>query len=189
MKKYIIMSVLLTASGALYAQTASTAQPAAKPESSGTAAAAQEAVQPAQKPAAPTVKVDKLVIAATVEDRIPKGEAATFPGDTKNVFAWTRIVAESVPTKVKHVYYADGKRVAEVELAVNGSPYRVWSSKRVSPGSWKVEVQDENGDVLASSEFTVTAGEAPADKSVAQPAEKPAAEKTAPEKAPQAGSK
>ena len=174
MKKYILISALLAASGALYAQTGTTAQPAAKPEAQGAAPAAAKAGQQAQKPAAPELKVDKLVIASSVENRTPQGEAATFPGDTKNVFAWTRITAESVPAKIKHVYYADGKKVAEVELAINGSPYRVWSSKLVKPGNWKVEIQDEAGTVLASSEFTVTPEAAPAAKAGAQPEEKPA---------------
>lgn len=172
MKKYILLSALLAASGPLYAQTGTTPQPAAKPE-------AKEAAASAQKPAAPAVKVDKLVIASSIEDRTPQGEAATFPGDTKNVFTWTRITAESVPAKIKHVYYTDGKKVAEVELAINGSPYRVWSSKLVKPGNWKVEIQDEDGAVLASSEFTVTPEAAPAAKAGAQAEEKPAAEKAA----------
>ncbi len=194
MKKYILMSALLAASGALYAQTGAAAQPAAKPGTQGTAPAAAKAEQQAQKPAAPAVKVDKLVIASSVENRTPQGEAATFPADTKNVFTWTRVTAESVPAKIKHVYYADGKKVAEVELAINGSPYRVWSSKLVRPGSWKVEVQDEDGAVLASSEFTVTPEAAPAAKAGTQPEEKPAPEKAAPEKtapakAAQTGSK
>lgn len=78
-----------------------------------------------------------------------------FAKDTARVYTWTKVTAEQPPVKIKHVYYAGGKQVGEVELAVNSSPYRVWSSKAVWPGSWKVEAADEAGNVLAALEFTV----------------------------------
>ena len=78
-----------------------------------------------------------------------------FAKDTTRVYTWTKITAEQPPVKIKHVYYAGGKQVGEVELTVNSSPYRVWSSKAVWPGSWKVEATDEAGNVLATVEFTV----------------------------------
>lgn len=133
MKKYILMSAMVAAAACtLYAQG-----------------------EEAEKMATPAVKVEKMVTAAGVEKREPVGEAVTFAKGTARVFTWTKITAEQPPVKTKHVYYADGKRVGEVELTVNSSPYRVWSSKAVWPGSWKVEATDEAGNVLATAEFTV----------------------------------
>lgn len=134
MNKYILASTIMAvAACALYAQG----------ETAGKTAAV------------PAVKVEKVVTAAGVEKKEPVGEAMAFAKDTSRVFTWTRITAEQPPVKIKHVYYFDGKKAGEVELSVNSSPYRVWSSKAVWPGSWKVEVTDEAGAVLATSEFTV----------------------------------
>jgi len=134
MKKYIVMAAIVTtAACALYAQQES-----------------------AEKNSAPVIKVEKIVTAAAVESREPVGETAAFDKTTPRVYTWTKIAAEQTPLKIKHVYYADEKKVAEVELTVNSSPYRVWSSKTVWPGNWKVEVTDEAGTVLATTEFTVS---------------------------------
>lgn len=139
MKKYILMSALVTAAAcALYAQ-------------------AEPAVEKAESP----VKVEKIVTAAAVEKKEPVSETAAFAMGTPRVYTWTKITAEGTPVKIKHVYYAEGKKVSEVELSVNSSPYRVWSSKAVWPGSWKVEVTDESGAVLSSLDFSVS-GEAAA---------------------------
>ncbi|HOI42089.1 MAG TPA: DUF2914 domain-containing protein [Elusimicrobiales bacterium] len=136
MKKYLITSAMLAAAAvALYAQT----------ETAG------EMPEPA------AIKVERILTAAGVEKREPVGETAAFSGDTARVFTWTRISAEQTPTTVTHSYYFGDKKVAQVELAVNSSPYRVWSSKAVRPGDWKVEVTDETGKVLASVTFTVGA--------------------------------
>lgn len=136
MSKHILFSLLMSVSGAAFAQTAAPAE------------------QPAQQPAA-AVKVEKIVNAAAVEKREPVGEAVSFAAG--KVYTWTRVTAENVPARIKHVYYKDGKKAAEIELSVNTSPCRTWSAKTVTPGSWKVEVTDEAGNVLTSAEFTVTA--------------------------------
>lgn len=142
MKKFVLASaVALAAACAVYAQAPATEQPTA-----------------------PAIKVEKILAATGVENRVPVGEAVTFGKAVERVYVWTRITAERTPVKIKHVYYFEGKKAGEIELMVNSSPYRVWSNKSVRPGSWKVEVTDEAGAVLASLEFTVTA------EAAAQPA-------------------
>ena len=134
MKKYLIASLVTVAAAcAVYAQTA-----------------------PAEQKTAPAIKVEKIVTAAGVENREPVNEAASFDKSAGKVYTWTRITSEQVPTKIKHIYYADGKKVFELELSINSSPYRVWSNKTVWPGNWKVEVTDEAGTVLSSVEFTIS---------------------------------
>lgn len=145
MKKYILMSALVTAAAcALYAQV----EPAA------------------EKPESP-VKVEKIVTAAAVDKKEPVDETAAFALGTPRVYTWTKITAETTPARIKHVYYAESKKVSEVELSVNSSPYRVWSSKAVWPGNWRVDVTDENGTVLASLDFSVS-GEAAAQPAKAE---------------------
>lgn len=137
MKKYLIMSAVVTAAAcALYAQT---------PQG--------------EQSAAPGIMVEKIVAAVSVENREPVGGTTVFPKETSRVYIWTKIAAPAAPVKVKHAYYYEGKKVAEVELAVNSSPYRVWSNKLVRPGSWKVDVTDEAGTVLTTLEFSVASEE------------------------------
>ncbi len=134
MKKYLLVSAIVAAAAcAVYAQTA-----------------------PAEQKKAPAIKVEKIVTAASVEKREPVGEAAAFDGAAQ-VYTWTKITAEQLPTTIKHIYYLNGKNVREITLTVHTSPYRAWSVKNVVPGDWKVDVTDEAGNVLATASFTVTA--------------------------------
>ena len=141
---------------------------------------ASEAVAPPPAPAAPAaeapvsaIKVEKIVTAAAIEKKEPLDSATVFDKDTAQVFTWNRIISETVPAKIKHIYYRDGKKAGEITIKIGGSPWRIWSAKNVTPGSWKVEVTDENGAVLAEAAFTVSneaKAEAPA---VETPAEQP----------------
>ena len=119
---------------------------------------------PAEQKAAPVIKVEKIVTAASVVKREPINETASFDSSVTQVYTWTKIIAEQVPTTIKHVYYHNGTKVREIPLAVNSSPYRVWSVKNVFPGDWKVEVADEAGTVLGSVTFTVSETAAAAGK-------------------------
>jgi hypothetical protein len=150
MKKSILASAVIAAFAC--AVSAQTPAPAAQPKP----AAAEQKAAPAEQKAAPEIKVEKIATAAAVENREPVNETAAFEKGVGRVFTWTKVTASQVPARIKHVYYADGKKAGEIELNVNSSPYRVWSSKAVWPGNWKVEVTDEAGNVLSSAEFTVS---------------------------------
>lgn len=122
----------------------------------GLIAGAVQAQAPQEKQQAdPGIKIEKIVAAVSVEKREPVGETLSFPVGTVRVYIWTKITSQVAPVRIKHVYYHEGKKAAEVELAVNSSPYRVWSNKAVRPGSWKAEVTDETGVVLSSLTFSV----------------------------------
>ncbi len=122
---------------------------------SGYAHAQAPAQEPAQTPAAAEIKVEKILTAAAVENREPVNETSAFDKAVGRVYTWTKIVTTEAPVKIKHIYYADNKKAAEIELDIKAKTYRVWSSKSVWPGNWKVEVTDEAGAVLATVTFTV----------------------------------
>jgi hypothetical protein len=107
-------------------------------------------------PAAAAVKVEKVVVAAGVENREATGEATTFGSDVGQVYCWTKLTLTDAPAKVKFVWTMDGKQVYEHPLEIKSSG-RWWASKKVQPGSWKVDVQSESGESLGSAEFTVSA--------------------------------
>jgi Protein of unknown function (DUF2914) len=109
----------------------------------------------AQKEPPKGLSVEKAVAATSVENREPVGEAKEFDASAGQVSCWTKVVAETVPTKIKHVWYVDNQQVFEISLDIKYPSTRTWSTKTVTPGSWRVDVTDEAGNVLTSVNFTV----------------------------------
>ena len=168
-----LVATIVSGFGSLYAaEQAAPAAPAAPAEQAAPAAV------PAAAPAAANVTVEKIAIGTAIENKEISGEAAQFDGSVTRVFCWTKITSDQTPVTVKHVWTADGKKEAEVPLEIKYPAARTWSSKTVWPGSWKVDVTDDQGKVLSSKEFTVT-------KEVAPPA--PAAQAAPPEPPKQVG--
>ncbi len=120
---------------------------------------AEEAAPPqAQAQAqAQTLQVEKIAVGTAIESRELSGAAAEFDASMTRLYCWTKVTASNPPSKIKHLWYADGKKEAEVALDINYPAARTWSSKNVWPGPWKVEVTDEAGAILSSVEFAVKA--------------------------------
>lgn len=115
-------------------------------------AAAQEK---SEKAASQDLKVEKIVVATSVENREPVGENTEFEALVGTVYCWTKITASTTPATIKHVWYLDDQKVFEIPLELKYASTRTWSSKTVSTGNWKVEVTDDAGTVLSSIGFTV----------------------------------
>lgn len=111
----------------------------------------------------------EVKVCTEIVDRMPVGEASSFPASVGQVFVWSRITGGASESTVKHVYSHNGTEVASVELRVNGSSWRTWSSKSILPswtGDWEVKVVDASGATIGSASFTISASEtetAPAD--------------------------
>src|SRR5437867_1672541 len=61
-------------------------------------------------------------------------------------------------TTIHHVWFNGDTQVGDVELHVDGSPWRTWSRKTIPAdwtGAWHVEVRDAAGTVLKRIDFTV----------------------------------
>lgn len=121
-------------------------------------AAAQDtaAQAPAAAPAA-SLTVE-AVITRSVVDRVPQDSGPAFPPDVGQLMFWTKVTGGSPGTVIHHVWFHGDEQVADVELTVNGSPWRTWSRKTVPPewtGAWHVEVRDAAGTVLKRVEFTI----------------------------------
>jgi len=100
-------------------------------------------------------RVEKIVIATSVELRDPLGEAKEFDAAIGRVCCWMRIACADIPQEVNHVWYREGERLAEVPLTVKFPSMRTWSSKNIWPGNWKVCVEDKEGTVLAEVGFVI----------------------------------
>lgn len=101
------------------------------------------------------LKVEKAVAATGVEDREPVGEATEFEASVGRVYCWTKILAETTPTTINHVWYVDDEKVFEIALDINYPSTRTWSLKTIWAGNWRVDVTDDAGTVLSSVSFTV----------------------------------
>jgi len=142
MKKYAIVLAVMTVSAGLACAQDTAAAPVK-------ADAVKPAIQStdAPKPAAPAantpetasaLKVEKIVVAAGVENKEPVGEAVEFSTATATVTCWTKVSGAKEGT-VTHIWYLEGKKEVEVALAITADPMRTWSTKTMKPGSWKVE--------------------------------------------------
>jgi hypothetical protein len=104
------------------------------------------------------LRVEEAVICRAVVDRTPQDSGETFPADVGELFCYTKIFGGSEGTMITHVWKRGGTRMAAVDLGVGGSPWRTWSSKTIDPGwsgAWTVEVQDAQGNVLQTLNFTI----------------------------------
>jgi hypothetical protein len=183
MKKLIIL-ILVVVTACLFVQATCQAQepakqtqePAMQPEEP--AMKAQEpAMQPeepamkAQEPAMQTeepagevqqaaqLKVSVAAICRDVLDHEPDGYGTSFPVSVGKLYCFTKITGAQSPTQVTHVWFFDGNERARVDLAVKSSSWRTYSSKIIQPheiGTWRVDVEDLDGNVLKSLEFEVT---------------------------------
>jgi hypothetical protein len=104
---------------------------------------------------AASFSVDSLVFAAGVESRMPVGAASEFTADIGNVSCWARISSAQAPVSMKHIWYKNDQKVFELPLSLKTQSGRIWSTKSVTAGSWKVEVVDDAGNVIKSGSFTV----------------------------------
>jgi len=101
------------------------------------------------------IKVEKIVVATSVNNLEPVGENKEFDASVGTVSCWTKVTAKTVPATIKHVWYFGDKKVFEYPLDVKFPSTHTWSSKSVKSGSWRVDVTDEAGTVLSSINFTV----------------------------------
>jgi len=108
---------------------------------------------------AQSVKIEKIEFAVAIQDRNPIGTSDKFPADIGKIYCWTKVVAEKIPTKIYHVWYYGNREMARVELGIMYHTFRTWSSKKILPqwiGTWKVIVEDEEGNKVAEKSFEIT---------------------------------
>ena len=108
-----------------------------------------------EKPAALTVEAK---VCTGVQDRMPVGEATTFPATVDQVYLWTKIIGAPGEITVKHVWVHNGKEMTTVDLPVKTAAYRTWSAKKILPqwtGQWEVRVVGPDGATLATVPFTI----------------------------------
>jgi transcriptional regulator with XRE-family HTH domain len=120
---------------------------------------------PPPKPVTPSVvklstpSADLIVTEFGVGRRIVNlalvGESDRFKEGDRVSFS-SRVVNGQRGSVIRHVWIYQGRAQQSITLRLGGSDYRTHTNKTVGkPGAWAVEARDDNGRVLARSEFTV----------------------------------
>lgn len=103
---------------------------------------------------ASAIRVLRHTLASGLKDKNPDGENPSLSGHAVAVY-WNQVASPAVPFTLLHRWFHEGKMAAEIKAVLSVSPARTWSKKTVRPGAWEVQALDENGNILARTEFTV----------------------------------
>lgn len=107
---------------------------------------------------AQSLEVSDIQFGTDVENREIVGTDSTFTSDVGTVFCYTHVTGAQDTTEIAHVWYYQDQEKARVPLEVRSSDWRTWSSKQILStwvGEWSVQVEDEQGNVLATSSFII----------------------------------
>ncbi len=103
-------------------------------------------------------QVVRLVAAAGVAQREPVGVAATFGAGQEVVYCFLEAREITAATEVVFIWYHGDREAAAIPVRLGAGPHwRTFTRKRVAglSGVWKVYLQDQQGQVIASVEFVV----------------------------------
>jgi hypothetical protein len=104
-------------------------------------------------------QVKRFVLPRTVVNKEPRGEIGGIrlkPDGSAAVWCYSEVIGRP-GTVLHYVWYHEGRRMARVRIKVRGNRWRSYSSKIINrrhQGSWRVELQDSAGRLLASAEFS-----------------------------------
>ncbi len=102
--------------------------------------------------------IARLVVSEGVIDREPSGVGEVFSLSLGKVYCFLEAKDIDADTDVHFVWYHEGIQRADVPLVVRkGSRWRTFASKKLGnwKGAWKVELQDAEGTVLKTVDFSV----------------------------------
>jgi hypothetical protein len=87
--------------------------------------------------------IEKIFIAKDVENLNPMETGLTFSSDVKKLYCFTKISGATSKTTITHVWYKDNQVMSRINLPVNSSSWRTYSSIEILPnwkGHWWVEI-------------------------------------------------
>ena len=108
---------------------------------------------------AASVEVAEAVICLDVVDREPIDPGDSFEASVGKLYCFTKIIGAQEPIEIAHVWYYGDVERARVNLSVEASGWRTWSSKIIQPhevGDWHVDVIGPEEEVLETLEFEIT---------------------------------
>lgn len=104
------------------------------------------------------INVEQIEIGTGIENRTLIGADSTFSSDVNTLYCFTKINGAEKSPVLKHIWYYENEEKASIDLTIRTNSFRTWSSKKIWKswiGEWRVEVIDENGEILASKKFVI----------------------------------
>ncbi|MBI5469310.1 MAG: DUF2914 domain-containing protein [Deltaproteobacteria bacterium] len=102
--------------------------------------------------------VERFVVAESVHDREPVNVTEKIPASAENAFCFLEVRSIAKDTDAVFIWYKDNEVVSKVRAPLGqGQRWRTYSSKKLNgqAGEWKVEVRDNDGNVMDTVNFTV----------------------------------
>mgnify|MGYP003572385280 CR=1 FL=1 len=103
--------------------------------------------------------VNRHVVGTAVTDREPEGVADSFSYEEDELICFVEFANSGEPTDATIVWYVEGKHLYSKDVTVKTSGrYRTWAAANPNArrrGTWKCDVQDADGKVLSSVQFTI----------------------------------
>ena len=150
-----------------HVKTPGSENPTAEPVESEPAKETNPAAPPPSSAGSPSAHGEKIArksVCSGVQDHECVAPLSRFSLDeqTKPYF-WMEVHSDSVPYVLKHVYYREGRKYTEVPLEIRHPRMRTWSKITLNnpeqAGSWRVQIETEDGVVLGSGEFQIVRGD------------------------------
>lgn len=108
------------------------------------------------------VTIHELVTCRSVKNRkymSPGNHFSMENGAKPVVWTWMNVLTDKPPQNLSHIYYLNGKRYCRIILPVPYPRTRTWSNVKLNKpehaGSWRVDVVNSLGQVIARAYFTV----------------------------------
>ena len=125
-----------------------------------TIALGQAAQEP---PVVPPVAPKKLALGATaicenVVSGIPENKAVAFSISLKRVYCYTNFTSVPEKTFTFHNWYFRDNLKASIKLVLRPSRWSTYSAMELrssDKGPWRVEVTDEEGNILSTQRFSI----------------------------------
>ncbi len=98
------------------------------------------------------------VLTTGIEDRMPVDTVSSVSADVGEVYCWTRFTGASDSLDATFQWLHGEEEKGRVNLPVNSSNWRTWSSKKIRPdwtGDWEVRILSLDGQILRSISFVV----------------------------------
>lgn len=106
--------------------------------------------------AAEPTAVNDFLLSRTIVDREPAEVTESFSASDDEAFAFARVNNPGAPTSVSFVWHRDNHHHATIHMNVGtSSAWRTWSSVKLQPGLWSVQLVSENGQVLGQKSFRI----------------------------------
>ncbi len=104
------------------------------------------------------LSVSRIATSAEVVAREPVDPTTIFTADVGTVYCFTQLTDIGESTTIHHLWSHEGTTMADVELTIEGTSWRTWSSKKIMPylkGKWTVTVTDAQGVEISTVDFSV----------------------------------